>query len=427
MNIMTLNQSYTPEEREAIEALKRFVVDNPELEKLEDLLSEFNIFEALGIERQELRHSNFFAWLMDPKGNHGLGDYFLSQFIKMLARISDDERINALLFDMEISEGLVETEIFREWNNIDIFIINKALGFTITVENKFLTKEHSDQLRRYKEMVETSYPGLRNIFVYLTPDQKEPEGDKSYIPVGYVYIVDIIEHVLTAKSSVLNDDVKVLLNHYITFIRRYLMGGEVERLCVDIYKKHKKALDLIFEHAKRSSVSAMVRNLLVDLLPNKGFNVIYDSKSYIRFLPKEWDFIPNVSYWKFAKRENMPLLCFEFYNTEQYGLTLYLLCNPVVEDKVSQYASAVNVLLSLGFAQGKPFKSPKDIEKSLKGLLDGSVDRAAIYSIKVCSPKDYESLSIEEIRDKVQDFLDSFKENDLKTISEEVATIFKNN
>ena len=36
--------------------LARFVVENPELEQLEALLAEFNIFEALGAVRQELRH-----------------------------------------------------------------------------------------------------------------------------------------------------------------------------------------------------------------------------------------------------------------------------------------------------------------------------------------------------------------------------------
>ena len=46
------------------EHLERFVVDNPELEQLEDLLAKFNIFEVLKLQRQEIRHSNFLAWLL---------------------------------------------------------------------------------------------------------------------------------------------------------------------------------------------------------------------------------------------------------------------------------------------------------------------------------------------------------------------------
>lgn len=50
----------TTEERALLEA---FVVDNHDLERLEALLAEFNIFEAV---RQELRHSDFLAFLLDP-------------------------------------------------------------------------------------------------------------------------------------------------------------------------------------------------------------------------------------------------------------------------------------------------------------------------------------------------------------------------
>jgi hypothetical protein len=41
--------------------LEDLVVDNQELERLEALLGQFNLFEALGVERRELRHSDFVA------------------------------------------------------------------------------------------------------------------------------------------------------------------------------------------------------------------------------------------------------------------------------------------------------------------------------------------------------------------------------
>jgi hypothetical protein len=52
------------EDRQALEA---FVVENDDLETLEGLLEQFNIFEALGVARQELRHSDFLAFLLDPR------------------------------------------------------------------------------------------------------------------------------------------------------------------------------------------------------------------------------------------------------------------------------------------------------------------------------------------------------------------------
>ncbi len=45
-------------------SLEAFLLDNPELGQLEALLDEFNIFEAIGAVRQEVRHSDFLAFLL---------------------------------------------------------------------------------------------------------------------------------------------------------------------------------------------------------------------------------------------------------------------------------------------------------------------------------------------------------------------------
>ena len=45
-----------------IQALEEFINDNPELERLEEIAEDFNIFIALGIVDTEIRHSNFLAW-----------------------------------------------------------------------------------------------------------------------------------------------------------------------------------------------------------------------------------------------------------------------------------------------------------------------------------------------------------------------------
>jgi hypothetical protein len=75
-------------------ALEEFVVNNPELEELETVLGQFNIFEALGAVRQELRHTDFLAFLLNPSQNHGLRDYFTKRFIQK-AIISHKEKMQA--------------------------------------------------------------------------------------------------------------------------------------------------------------------------------------------------------------------------------------------------------------------------------------------------------------------------------------------
>ncbi len=47
--------------------LEAFVVDNSDLEQLETHLGQFNIFEAIGAVRQEIRHSDVLAYLLNPR------------------------------------------------------------------------------------------------------------------------------------------------------------------------------------------------------------------------------------------------------------------------------------------------------------------------------------------------------------------------
>src|SRR5688572_14064226 len=67
------------EDRQLLEA---FVVENADLETLEGLIAQFNIFEAVGAVRQELRHSDFLAFLLDPRQNHRLGDAFVRRLLQ---------------------------------------------------------------------------------------------------------------------------------------------------------------------------------------------------------------------------------------------------------------------------------------------------------------------------------------------------------
>lgn len=65
------------------------------LQRLEDLCAELdkiklienikaNIFDAVGMERQEVKHSAFIGWLLDPGKPHGLGNRFLAEFCRRL-------------------------------------------------------------------------------------------------------------------------------------------------------------------------------------------------------------------------------------------------------------------------------------------------------------------------------------------------------
>ena len=64
-----------------VEALRSLGAES-RLTELKTLLTEFNLFDVLGVSKAEIRHSRIIAWLLDPHGSHGLGDTLLRVFLR---------------------------------------------------------------------------------------------------------------------------------------------------------------------------------------------------------------------------------------------------------------------------------------------------------------------------------------------------------
>ena len=144
------------------------LIRDDDFRKIEVGLNAPNIFQILRISKKEIRHSNFLAWLLNPNSNHGLGNIVLRSFLNEL----NIENIN-----------LDNVEIRREWKFIDLLIILD--DFVVCIENKIFSNEHSDQLKRYKNIIEKEFTNKKRIFVYLTPfgisSEQESDSYVSYI------------------------------------------------------------------------------------------------------------------------------------------------------------------------------------------------------------------------------------------------------
>ena len=95
-------------------------------------------------------------------------------------------------------------------------------------------------------------PSYNISFAFLTPDGAIPEKEtdqQDWQPVSYT---DILDAIRSARNGVtLSPEVGMLLDHYTEAVMKHITGDkDTERLCKEIYAKHRDILDLIFENCK---------------------------------------------------------------------------------------------------------------------------------------------------------------------------------
>jgi len=221
-------------------------------------------------------------------------------------------------------------EIRKEWNHIDILVLieDKDEKIVIAIENKIKTKEHSNQLQRYREIIEKKFLNFTKLYIYLSPDGLIP-SDENWSIFSYNIIADIIENLLRNKRDTLNSNIREFISQYNTNLRRHIVGNsEIEQICKSIYQKHSKALDLIFQHKPdiHQELSGFIQEKIT-----KTNSFILDSagKTVIRFTTELLDqMLPKVGEgWSKSKR----ILLYEFTNYDN-ELILRLIIGPGSSD-----------------------------------------------------------------------------------------------
>ncbi|TVZ13953.1 PD-(D/E)XK nuclease family protein [Maribacter sp. MAR_2009_72] len=288
------------------ENLEKFVVDcQPKLDAIKTSLSAFNIFNVLGIQHREIRHSNFLGWLFDPNESHKLNDIFLKALFKLLRQrgvLEPEQYTNLLLAD------LTETNVYRESvNNIDILIINKTLGFVICIENKIYAGFAEHQLKKYHDFIVKNYEDLPNkIFLTLTPNHSNQHfkfrGGEYYTNINYRQITSLIEN----NKDIINSafpTVKESINQYVAMVKKDITQTSDEiKLARKIYGKYKKVIDFIISNQQDLS---LYRNQILNHITTvglEGFKISHDSgnENVIYLLPDNKELL-NLFYYPEAK------------------------------------------------------------------------------------------------------------------------------
>lgn len=258
-------------------ALEDFLLDIDCLDALRPWTDKFNLFDVLKISNAEIRHSNVLAWLLAPDENHGFGDRILAGLLQKVVQNDAAGKYDVCrLLLMDLSDFCVA----REWRNIDILLTSEKEKTVIAVENKIWTGEHDDQLSRYRSVIEKTYADYSTrIYLYLTPDGDDASDPENWLSISYGDIVDIISSEMSRRE--LNPDVETFVRNYVEMLRREIVNDqELDDICNKIYRKHGKALELLFAH--RADPKARISSLISDTLAQlDAEGVIHQSPAWV--------------------------------------------------------------------------------------------------------------------------------------------------
>lgn len=252
--------------------------------------SKFNIFQALKLQNNEVKHSNFLGWLLNPFGSHYLMDCFFKELLKIALR-NDSTLVDIILKDLTDAKVTLE-KMTNDGRRMDIFIDCPRNKLVCVIENKIWSGEGCNQLEDYRNYIlnNDKYKDYKyKIFLFLTPYKYLPcEDYKGYIRINYGDILKAINNLMKQYGCLLEDDVKIFIEHYKRMVERNIMGEtdkEIVDLCRKIYRENKEAINLIVEN---SDESAEIFELFVELLKERtdvDKNIVVEDKS-VKFLPK---------------------------------------------------------------------------------------------------------------------------------------------
>lgn len=324
-----------------LDALNRFVSDFDgagDLERIEDALSDFNLFVALGAVNAELKHSNFLAWLLNPNGSHGLDDLIVK---RLLQRTLFDHTHKAAISPVSLDlMNFSDLEVRREWSEIDILLVSSENRLVVAIENKISASESAGQLKKYAERISKDFPDKngdwRHLFIFLTIEGDQA-SDENYATLSHSAVIDLLEAIKKNRADSISPDVALVIQHYIKMMRRHHMeDSELIELARRIYVKHRPALDFIFEH-KPDAWSETRENLLKQLSGYQALSVdpSTSKRVLIRFRPQSWlpweAQLSQGTGWV-TQGSNQILLCEIKPNTKRESARIQLVLGPGPKD-----------------------------------------------------------------------------------------------
>lgn len=347
-DVMSTNTIKTLKQLEKFEADTSVKELNKKIKTLKEKeQNKFNIFKVLKLENHEIRHSNFLAWLLNPKENHGLGDKFLKNFMQ--------EALKKPSILLDTSDVVVDTEYFTNKGcRIDILIHSKKSDFVCVIENKYGSDEHDEQCKHYKDFIENyskfkEYQNQKYIFLDIDMPSQE-ELDKAlncYMPITYKEVYYILVDLLNTLEQ--SDDAKHAIVQYTEIIKEkyFIMNEEIKEKCRELYMGYYDVFNSVVEY--KESLYSDMYNLMKKFLEryiSEYENADLKGCGYLDKTHKQAGirFIPKGIYGDREVSSNNRITKYPVFFTLEYNKNLYL--NIIKVDKKENWHTQKSITIN---------------------------------------------------------------------------------
>lgn len=178
---------------------------------------DFNVFKILGLHRKEvITHTPFISNLLTPNENHFQSNLFLRKFLERLQVFSDNEILHK------------DWYVKKEYEHIDLRIVNNTLKKAIFIENKIDTDAHSEQLSRYFHDWKINFGNGAFIYLTINGDSPADTGFNELYPKKEVmkelkllsYKTDIYSWLKECYDEIKSDKVRYTILQYMELIKQ---------------------------------------------------------------------------------------------------------------------------------------------------------------------------------------------------------------
>ena len=116
-----------------------------------------------------------------------------------------------------------------------------------------------------------------------------PSDEENWMSVNYSEILSMLESSIELKKEYINPSVEIFLEQYKHMIRRdIIMDEELVAICTEIYNKHQKSLDLIYEYKQDNDMQ--IKKIIEGVLAKyEDIEMDNSIKTLIRFYTKTID------------------------------------------------------------------------------------------------------------------------------------------